>query len=426
MRLLTNTPIHSLTKLYELSQNISWYRLDVLGLNETHKPGTGEEILENGSLFINSGRTNGYRRQGVGLVLSKAVRNSLISYTPISERIITARLHSQHINISVMVAYAPTEDAEDGVRDEFDHQLLGVFDKLPGHDVKLLLGDFNARIGRDNSTWSGIISKESFHDYSNENGKRLLEFCTMYQLTIVGTLFQHRDIHKASCRSPNRRTVTQIDHICISTKWSHSLMDVRAYRGADIGSNHYLVKSTVRIKLMAVKKMQSSCKRLPAIENLRDQSKIKEYNIALSNRFKGLPVDENLDNEWEFIKEGIKEASINVLGQQPRRRKQQHLSQGTKDLISECSKIKQKTPSVEGNRSEYSLWNKRVKKSCRRDDQNWALRVADEMESAVIHGQQREVWQLIRALSGKKKRKSTAVRDKTGKLISEPGARRER
>ena len=48
------------------------------------------------------------------------------------------------------------------------------------------------------------------------------------------------------------------------------------------------------------------------------------------------------------------------------------------------------------------------------------------MESAAIDGQQREVWQLIRALSGKKKRKSTAVRDKTGKLISEPGAQRER
>ena len=32
-------------------------------------------------------------------------------------------------------------------------------------------------------------------------------------------------------------------------------MDVRAYRGADIGSDHYLVKSTVRIKLIAVKKM---------------------------------------------------------------------------------------------------------------------------------------------------------------------------
>ena len=70
----------SSSKLYELSQNISRYRLDVLELTETHKPSTGEEMLENGSSFINSGRTDGCRRQGVGLVLSKAVRNSLIAY----------------------------------------------------------------------------------------------------------------------------------------------------------------------------------------------------------------------------------------------------------------------------------------------------------------------------------------------------------
>ena len=108
----------SSSKLYELSQCVSRYNMDVLGLTETHRPGTGEEKLENGSLFINSGRLDGYRRQGVGLVLSKKVKNSLISYTPISERILAARLHSRHINISVVVAYAPTEDAEDGVKDD--------------------------------------------------------------------------------------------------------------------------------------------------------------------------------------------------------------------------------------------------------------------------------------------------------------------
>ena len=180
----------STSKLYELSENVSKYNLDVLGLTETHRPGTGEEMLENGSLFINSGRSDGYRRQGVGLVLSKAVKNSLISYSPVSERIIAARLHSRHINLSVVVAYAPTEDADDRVKDEFYQQLGSSFDVLPGHDVKILLGDFNARIGRDNSSWSGIIGAESLHETSNDNGLRLLDFCAMYQMTVGGTLFQ--------------------------------------------------------------------------------------------------------------------------------------------------------------------------------------------------------------------------------------------
>ena len=102
------------------------------------------------------------------------------------------------------------------------------------------------------------------------------------------------------------------------------------------------------------------------------------------------------------------------------------MSQETKDLIAERSKIKQRCPSDGFNRSEYSLANKRVKKSCKKDDENWALRVAADLEAASAHGQQREVWQRIRSLSGKKSRKSTAVRDKTGKLISDPAAQRER
>ncbi|XP_063678514.1 uncharacterized protein LOC134814345 [Bolinopsis microptera] len=308
-----------------------------------------------------------------------------------SERILAARLHSRHINISVVVAYAPTEDAQDSVKDDFYQQLGGSFNSLPSHDVKILLGDFNTKIGRDNSSWSGVIGGESLHETSSNNGLRLLDFCAMYQLTVGGTLFQHKDIHKGTWRSPNGRTVNQIDHVCISTKWSHSLLDVRTYRGADIGSDHYLVKSPMRIKLMGIKKIQGSHRKAPAIELLRDQSKVQEYCIALHNRFSGLPVEESLDGEWELVKEGIREVSLEVLGQRPRRRKKQHWSQETKDLITERSKVKQKCPSDGFNRSEYSLANKRVKKSCKKDDENWALRVAADLETASSHGQQREI-----------------------------------
>ena len=372
----------SSSKLYELSQNMSAYKMDVLGLTETHRPGTGEVTLDDGSLFINSGRSDGYRRQGVGLVLSKKTKNSLISYSPISERILAARLHSRHINISIVIAYAPTEDAAVGVKDDFYQQLSGAFDELPAHDVKFLLGDLNARIGQDNSAWSGVIGKHSLHVSSNDNGLRLLDFCALHQLTIGGTLFQHRDIHKGSWKSPDGRTVNQIDHVCISTKWSHSLLDVRSCRGADIGSDHYLVRGQFRVKLMAVQKMNVSRRKSPAIENLRDQSKVEEYCIALQNRFSCLPMEENLDGEWTLVKDTIKEVSMEVLGERPRRRKQQHLSQETKSLIAERSKIKQMAPSDKNNRSEYSRANKLVKKSCRKDDENWALRVVADLETS--------------------------------------------
>ena len=66
----------SSSQLFQLSENISEYKLDLLGITETHMPGTGSELLDNGSLLIYSGRTDGIRRQGVGLTPSKRIKNS--------------------------------------------------------------------------------------------------------------------------------------------------------------------------------------------------------------------------------------------------------------------------------------------------------------------------------------------------------------
>lgn len=421
------TLVNTTSKLYELSQIIDVYKLDLLCLTETHMPGTGTQLLDNGSLFIHSGRIDGIRRQGVGLSLSKRIKNTLISYTPVSERIMSARLHSRQINISVIVAYAPTEDAEETVKTSFYQQLSDTYDELPGHDIKLVVGDFNARVTSDHTTRSGVIGKHSLHQVSNDNGTRLLDFCALNGLTVGGTLFQHNDIHKGTWRSPDGRTVTQIDHICISTNWNHSLLDVRSYRGADIGSDHYLVRGQLRVKLQSVKKCKSANRKIPAIDYLRDKSKVEDYNIALSNRFSSLPLDKSLDETWEEFKNVVDEVSMEVLGERPKKRRHNHLSQETKQLLNDRSAVKRRDPSSSFNRSEYSRLNKLVKKSCKIDDNKWALRIASDLEDAASKGQQREVWQKIKVLSSSKRvNKSTAVRDKSGKLISNPEAQRER
>jgi len=345
----------------------------------------------------------------------------------VSERILCAKLHSQQINISVIVAYAPTDGADEGDKDSFYTQLADTFADLPGHDIKLLLGDFNSKVTSDYTTRRGVIGRHSLHSESSDNGIRLLDFCALNQLTIGGTLFEHKDIHKGTWRSPDGRTVNQIDHICISTKWSHSLLDVKACRGADIGSDHYLVRGYLRIRLKAAKKLDAVDHTFPAIEHLRDGTKAEEYNIELTNRFECLYVeDEPLEDTWEKFKETVHSVSLEVLGDRPRKRRQQHLSQETKDLIRKRAEVKRRDPTSDTNKSEYSRLNKMVKKSCKVDDNNWALRVASDLESAAKQGNQREVWQKIRILSNKRSKKSSAVRDKSGKLISDPDAQRER
>ena len=126
--------------------------------------------------------------------------------------------------------------------------------------------------------------------------------------------------------------MNQTDHICISSRFQHSLIDVKVCRGADIGSDHYLVRGRLKIKLKSVAKINANKNHMPAIERLRNLSKIKEYNVALKNRFELLDSEVDLQRMWGQFKQTVSDVSMEVLGKRPPKVKEQHLSQKTKDL----------------------------------------------------------------------------------------------
>ena len=255
-----------------------------------------------------------------------------------------------------------------------------------------------------------------------ESGCLTSVHCTMHQLTIGGILFQHKDIHKTTWRSPNGHTVTQIDHICISTRWSHSLLDVRSMRGADINTTHYLVRGYVSVKLKCPQK-RKKCVKQPALEHLRDKSRSIEFSNKIAESYYNddhlLNENPSLEEQWKNLKYVITSISFEVLGERGRKKKTEHLSMETKNLLKERGDIKKK-PSTTDNRSEYSRVNGLVRQSCKRDDNKWAARIAEELEEAAKQGQQREVWQKVRSLSSRRTNRSAAVRDKHGSLISDP------
>ena len=46
--------------------------------------------------------------------------------------------------------HAPSEDKCDDSKDSFYEELEQVFDHFPRYHMKILLGDFNAKVGREN------------------------------------------------------------------------------------------------------------------------------------------------------------------------------------------------------------------------------------------------------------------------------------
>jgi hypothetical protein len=92
-----------------------------------------------------------------------------------------------------------------------------------------MMGDFNAKIGDVKQGLKHVMGRYSLGK-RNENGEIFVNLCANYEMIIGGSIFPHKDIHKATWLATSHRTFNQIDHIAIRKKW-RSLLDVGSYRG---------------------------------------------------------------------------------------------------------------------------------------------------------------------------------------------------
>ena len=103
--------------------------------------------------------------------------------------------------MNVIHCYAPTNDGEDQVKDQFYHRLQTVIDNFPERDVTILMGDFNAKIGNDNIGYQEVMGQH-WLGVMNDNGERLADLCALNKLVLGVSVVAHRRIHKATLR-PN-------------------------------------------------------------------------------------------------------------------------------------------------------------------------------------------------------------------------------
>jgi len=87
----------------------------------------------------------------------------------VSDRMSYAVLRGCWCNIIVLNVHAPSEEKSDDSKDSFYEELEQVFDNFPRYHMQILLGDFNAKVGRDN-IFKLTIGNGSLHQDSNDNG----------------------------------------------------------------------------------------------------------------------------------------------------------------------------------------------------------------------------------------------------------------
>jgi hypothetical protein len=104
-----------------------------------------------------------------------------------------------------------------------------VYDQFSRYDMKILLVDFGAKMGRED-IFKSTVGRESSHEISNDSGVRIVNFTASKNSVVKSTVF-HRDIHKYTWTSPEGKTRNQTDHVLIDRRRHSSILDVVFRRG---------------------------------------------------------------------------------------------------------------------------------------------------------------------------------------------------
>ncbi|VDP05607.1 unnamed protein product [Schistosoma margrebowiei] len=303
----------------QIATEMRRYNLAILEISETHWTQAGQKRLANGEMLLYSGHEeeNAPHTQGIALMLSKVARNALVEWESHGSRIIRAsfKTKKEGITMNIIQCYAPTNDSNDDIKDQFYERLQSIIEKCPRKDFTILLGDLNAKVGIDNTESEDIMGRHGLGQ-RNGNGERFANLYAFNKLVIGGSIFPHKRIHKATWISSDHTTENQIDHICINKKFGRTMEDVGTRIGADIASDHHLVVATF----------------------LRDTDKLNEFKIALNNRFQALQdllkEKTTVEDNWKDIKEALTSTCQEVLGLKKHRHKE-WISIETLDKIKE-------------------------------------------------------------------------------------------
>jgi len=220
---------------------------------------------------------------GTGFMVRKEVEKNIISFTPLNERICILRLKGKFYNITLINVHAPTEQKMEEEKDKFYDDLQKVYDRVPKHDIIMILGDLHAKISKEKA-YETVTGKYTLHDVPNQNGEMVCNFAIENNMTVMSTQFQHKTTHKVTWISPDLTTVNQTDHKLIHTYKNKTVQNVRTLRGPNCDSDHFLVKTIIKQQPIITPRRNTENRKKWNLENIRNPVKLKQYRQKINEK----------------------------------------------------------------------------------------------------------------------------------------------
>ena len=134
-------------KLEVVKQEVARVNADILGISELKWTGMGEFNFDDHYIYY-CGQES-LRRNGVAMIVNKRVQNAVLGCNLKNDRKISVHFQGKPFNITVIQAYSPTSNTEEGEFEQFYEVLQDLLEHPPPKkkDVLFITEDWNAKVG---------------------------------------------------------------------------------------------------------------------------------------------------------------------------------------------------------------------------------------------------------------------------------------